>query len=174
MLSLSSIRTNVQVSFFLHFLLLNSYFRCKVKKFRENRLTLWLWFWLCNKCKCRRKLRKPIWREGHRRSPRISAWKEQRVSENDPNPALSLSTSKNTSAATTTSVQHQMLQPQIQGPATRTRGRKKRRLRPLQDVASASASAALSPRPFQDVGPILVPPYLQFSFMLLLIKYAVM
>ncbi|XP_017974686.1 PREDICTED: uncharacterized protein LOC18602166 isoform X4 [Theobroma cacao] len=82
-----------------------------------------------------RKVRMSKWKEGQRRSPRISAshpceaQRSRRVGRTalaPPPQAMGLQ------------VQHS--RPQDQGPASRTRARKKRKLRPVDDVAATSLS----------------------------------
>ncbi|GAV64950.1 Bromodomain domain-containing protein [Cephalotus follicularis] len=85
-----------------------------------------------------RRQQKSMWKEGHRRSPRISAldaWKAQ--------PTSQVGTTTITATATPTvtnnnATANHLVKPQ--GPATRTRSRKKRKLRPLEDVAATSIS----------------------------------
>lgn len=86
-------------------------------------------------CGCSRKVRMSKWKEGQRRSPRISAshpceaQRSRRVGRTalaPPPQAMGLQ------------VQHS--RPQDQGPASRTRARKKRKLRPVDDVAATSLS----------------------------------
>ncbi|CAK7343470.1 unnamed protein product [Dovyalis caffra] len=85
-------------------------------------------------------------REGHRRSPRISAldvWKAQPPRRTTVAKKTRLSrsiTSTSTSTSTAAKVQDKELEQQKEyqpeGPACRTRAKKKKKLKPLQDVAS--------------------------------------
>lgn len=89
-----------------------------------------------------------MWREGHRRSPRISAlgaWKDQA-----PRPPVKQKrrcgsrTSASASASPSVSVSvyiDQQKEHHPEGPASRTRAKKKRKLKPLQDVASSTPSS---------------------------------
>uniref|UniRef100_A0A3N7GDU8 Bromo domain-containing protein n=1 Tax=Populus trichocarpa TaxID=3694 RepID=A0A3N7GDU8_POPTR len=85
-----------------------------------------------------------MFREGHRRSPRISAldvWKAQPLSRTTVAKKTRLSRSiTSTSTSTVAKVQDKELEQQKEnqpeGPACRTRAKKKRKLKPLQDVAS--------------------------------------
>ncbi|KAJ6362746.1 hypothetical protein OIU78_003027 [Salix suchowensis] len=85
-----------------------------------------------------------MFREGHRRSPRISAldvWKAQPPSRTTVAKKTRLSRSiTSTSTSTAANVQDKELEQQKEnqpeGPSCRTRAKKKRKLKPLQDVAS--------------------------------------
>ncbi|KAJ6993177.1 hypothetical protein NC653_016336 [Populus alba x Populus x berolinensis] len=85
-----------------------------------------------------------MFREGHRRSPRISAldvWKAQPLSRTTVAKKTRLSRSiTSTSTSTVAKVQDKELEQQKEnqpeGPACRTREKKRRKLKPLQDVAS--------------------------------------
>ncbi|KAF9680134.1 hypothetical protein SADUNF_Sadunf06G0089600 [Salix dunnii] len=85
-----------------------------------------------------------MFREGHRRSPRISAldlWKAQPPSRTTVAKKTRLGRSiTSTSTSTAANVQDKELEQQKEnqpeGPACRTRAKKKRKLKPLQDVAS--------------------------------------
>ncbi|KAJ4832524.1 hypothetical protein Tsubulata_000080 [Turnera subulata] len=95
---------------------------------------------------CRKVEMRKIWREGQRRSPRISAlvaWKDKPGRRTPPKQSrCSKSRSSNTTArpvlaATVQRKEQQKEQYHPEGPASRTRARKKRKLRPLQDVATS-------------------------------------
>ncbi|KAJ6742401.1 BROMODOMAIN-CONTAINING PROTEIN [Salix viminalis] len=85
-----------------------------------------------------------MFREGHRRSPRISAldvWKAKPPSRTTVAKKTRLSRSiTSTSTSTAANVQDKELEQQKEnqpeGPSCRTRAKKKRKLKPLQDVAS--------------------------------------
>ena len=87
-------------------------------------------------------------REGHRRSPRISAldvWKARpprrtTVAKKTRLTRSITSTSTSTAAEVQDKELDQQKENQTEGPVCRTRAKKKRKLKPLQDVASAPNS----------------------------------
>ncbi|XP_015582469.2 bromodomain-containing protein DDB_G0270170 isoform X1 [Ricinus communis] len=81
-----------------------------------------------------------IWREGHRRSPRISAL-DANIKKAQPSRFITVAQSRCSNNTNTTlhGKDHLKKRPCLStgaGPASRTRGKKKRKLRPLQDVAA--------------------------------------
>lgn len=77
-----------------------------------------------------RKTQMSMWKDGHRRSPRISAldaWKAHKEKDGGVN------VSQN-------SIQVMPMEHNGLGPPSRTRARKKRKLRPVQDVAVSSVT----------------------------------
>ncbi|KDP21835.1 hypothetical protein JCGZ_00622 [Jatropha curcas] len=86
-----------------------------------------------------------MWREGHRRSPRISALDARKAQPSRPKSSgVQSRFSTNTIITSTSTNLHVAVHQQNkrrrlrhgEGPASRTRAKKKRKLRPLQDVAS--------------------------------------
>ncbi|XP_043815254.1 bromodomain-containing protein DDB_G0270170 isoform X7 [Manihot esculenta] len=82
-----------------------------------------------------------MWREGQRRSPRISALDARKAQPSrSPVARTRCSTTTVTSTNTSLHVEHQQKKRRCldngEGPASRTRATKKRKLRPLQDVGS--------------------------------------
>ena len=77
-----------------------------------------------------RKTQMSMWKEGHRRSPRISAldaWKAHKEKDGSVNVPQN-------------SIQVMPMEHNGLGPPSRTRARKKRKLRPVQDVAVSSVT----------------------------------
>ncbi|XP_034692637.1 uncharacterized protein LOC117919567 [Vitis riparia] len=77
-----------------------------------------------------RKTQMSMWKDGHRRSPRISAldaWKAHKEKDGGVN-------------VSQTSIQVMPMEHNGLGPPSRTRARKKRKLRPVQDVAVSSVT----------------------------------
>jgi bromodomain-containing protein 7/9 len=106
-----------------------------------------------------------MFREGHRKSPRISAldvWKAQPLSRTTVAKKTRLSRSiTSTSTSTVAKVQDKELEQQKEnqpeGPACRTRAKKKRKLKPLQDVASTPNA--------QQVLLLCLPPFLFYFYL---------
>uniref|UniRef100_A0A2C9VBU7 Bromo domain-containing protein n=1 Tax=Manihot esculenta TaxID=3983 RepID=A0A2C9VBU7_MANES len=87
-----------------------------------------------------------MWREGHRRSPRISTLDARKAQPSRSRIAVTkCSTTTVTSTSTSLQVESQQKKRRPggngEGPASRTRAKKKRKLRNLQDVASLPSSA---------------------------------
>lgn len=98
---------------------------------------------------CKNACRMSMWKDGHRRSPRISALDASKAHMEK---GGSVDVSRNSTQVTP--MEHKGL-----GPPPRARARKKRKLRPVQDVAVSFVATA--------VNKVLVPfssPYSSLSF----------